>query len=133
MITVSFKEPEPTVLIPHNTECTAAVTEVDLGLSSKGNDMATLSIKLSDEAGQVLRTVREYIVLGQENLEWKLSEVLFSLGMASKTGDQVEISEQSLTGKTGRVRVIQDSYTDRNGDEQTTNKIGRWLPPQGTA
>jgi hypothetical protein len=133
MITVSFKEPEPAVLIDHNTECNAEVSDVSLGLSSRGNDMATLGIKLSDEGGNVLRSCKEYMVLGQENLEWKVSEVLYSLGLASKTGDQVEISEQSLIGKKGRVRVIQDTYTDKNGDEQTTNKIGRWLPPETTA
>jgi len=133
MITVSFKEPEPAVLIDHNTECNAEISDVTLGISSAGNDMATLGVKISGDDGRVLRNVKDYLVLKQENLEWKLSEVLFSLGMASKTGDQVEISEQSLTGQKGRVRVVQDTYTDKNGEEVSTNKIGRWLPPQTAA
>ena len=132
MLTVSFKEPEPAVLLDHNYECNASIDTCSFGLSAAGNDMATLGVKLSDEDGRQLRTVREYLTFNSEKTEWKLSEVFHSLSMAKNTGDQVEVSTDSLIGRTGRVRVIQDTYTDKSGDEQLTNKIGRWLAPQNT-
>jgi hypothetical protein len=40
---------------------------------------------------------------------------------------EVEFSAETLTGRTARVRVIQETYIDGGGQEQTTNRIGAWL------
>ena len=52
------------------------------------------------------------------------------VGMASETGEQVEVNAQTLTDAQGRVRIAQETYTDQDGKEQVTNRIGTWLSPE---
>ncbi|MDP6719000.1 MAG: hypothetical protein QGF59_10140 [Pirellulaceae bacterium] len=122
----TFKRPESNELIDHNTELTAKVREAEFTMSSAGNDMIVLHTDLLAEDGRVRRSVREHAVF-TEKAEWKLHQIAESLGFASEDGQEVEFSSESLTGRTARVRVVQETYIDGSGQEQTTNRIGAWL------
>lgn len=126
-----FQVPEPSELIPDGTCCVAHVTEATLGLSSKGNDSFKLKVAAMGEDGKVRRHLYEYITL-TEKAAWKTNQFIQATGMATD-GGQISLSEEGLTGLTGNVRIKIDSYVDKNGEEQTTNKIDRWLSPSQAA
>lgn len=126
------KIPEPAVLIEDGREVLAVVDSVEFGLSKQGNEMATMKVQAVDDDGKVLRTITEHLPF-TEKAEWKLNQVIDSLGLARETGETLEIDEQLLTGQKGRVRIGVDSYTDTSGNLQKVNRIAAWLSSSGAA
>ena len=122
----TFKRQEPAELLENNTECLARVKEAEFTMSAAGNDMIVLIAELLGEDGRVRRTVREHLVF-TEKAEWKLSQFAESTGFADEDGAEVAFTEENLVGRTGKVRVTQETYLDNGGKEQLTNRIGTWL------
>ena len=122
----TFKKPEPTALLDHNTECTARVKAAEFTMSNAGNDMVVVETELVGEDGQVLRTLKDHLAF-TEKAEWKLNQFAASIGLASESGQEVSFSEESLVGKSGRVRVTQETWVDGTGKEVVSNRIGSWL------
>lgn len=122
----TFKRQEPAVLLDNNTEVTARVKEAEFAISNSGNDMIRLNVELLNEEGGVLRSLNEYLVFS-EKAEWKLSQFAESTGFADEDGKEVTFNEENLIGRTGKVRVTQETYLDNGGKEQLTNRIGTWL------
>ena len=128
MALITFEKQEPTVLLPQGHVCTARVDGVEDCVSQSGNEMLKLKVHALSDSGEVQRTIYEYLVFTPK-AEWKISQFLESVGMASETGEQVEVNAQTLTDAQGRVRIAQETYTDQDGKEQVTNRIGTWLSP----
>ena len=124
--TFTFKKQQPSELIENNTELTARVKGAEFTMSAAGNEMITLTTELVNEDGRVLREVREHLVF-TEKAEWKLSQFAESTGFAEEDGKEIAFTEDNLIGRTGRVRVTQETWIDGSGQEQLTNRIGSWL------
>ena len=131
-ITVTFEKQEQQELLEDGRVVDVRVEDAEFAVSRAGNDSIRLKVKAMSDDGKVLRTITDYLTF-TENAMWRVNLALESLGMASTNGQKVEITEESLRGKSGRVRVGVDSYHDRNGEEQQTNRIAAWLPALVTA
>lgn len=122
----TFKKPEPTALLDHNTECIARVKAAEFTMSNAGNDMMVLETELVGDDGQVLRNLKDHLAF-TEKAQWKLDQFAASVGLASEDGQEVSLSEDSLIGQSGRVRITQETWVDGTGKEVVSNRIGSWL------
>jgi hypothetical protein len=132
MALITFEKQEPSVLLPQGHVCAVRVDSVEDCVSQSGNEMLKLKVKALDDKGEVVRSLNEYLVFTPK-AQWKISQFLESVGMASETGQQVEVSAETLTNAEGRVRIAQETYNDQDGKEQVTNRIGTWLSPNADA
>lgn len=103
------------------------VTDVQKDRSKNDDPMIVLTLQIGDPIGSKT-TIKDYIVL-KSTLEWKISQVLRSLGL-KKHGERVPIRAfQKAQGLTGRCKVKTET-SEYNGKTYTNNKIDRYLDPQ---
>lgn len=95
-------------LLPASTYDFEIVEAVD-GVSSKGNDMATIMLRIENADGKEFK-VRDYIV-ATEGMAYKVRNFAESIGMlaAYESGD---MPASAMLGKTGRAKIAIEPEKD---------------------
>ncbi|MDO5785686.1 MAG: hypothetical protein Q4P20_11550 [Eubacteriales bacterium] len=107
------------------------VTKFERG-RSKGSDklppcnMAILTIRVDDQT-----TIIENLIL-HSKMEWKLCQFFTSIGLR-KHGEKMRMNWGKVLGATGRCKIIVEDFTGRDGKERQTNRIDKFLEPEGQA
>ena len=84
---------------------------------------ATLTLKI--DADQGVANVFDDLIL-HKRMEWKLSQFFRSIGQKKK-GERVTMNWNAVIGSRGRVHIVVNKYTDKNGQERENNKVGKYL------
>lgn len=90
---------------------------------------AEVKIKLFDRANpdKGSSTIVENLLLNRK-MEWKLCQFFTAIGMR-KHGEPLRMNWGAITGKTGRCKVIVNSYTTDKGEERENNRIDKFYEP----
>ena len=59
--------------------------------------------------------------------EWRLSQFFLSIGQKKK-GEPLRPNWNEVPGSAGKVELIVNSYTDKNGNPKRNNKVSKYLP-----
>ena len=86
-------------------------------------DKATLTLHIESEAGST--NVFDDLIL-HKRMEWKLSQFFRAIGQKKK-GERVAMNWNRIVGSRGRVHIVVNKYTDKNGQDRENNKVGRYL------
>lgn len=94
--------------------------------------MAVLTLEVGNEIDERTQ-ITDYLVL-QDTLEWKISQFFRSLGL-KKHGESVHTDKtfEKSVGMSGRCRVVQEEYVNKDGEKRKSNKIKRYLEPERKA
>lgn len=84
---------------------------------------ASLVLQVKTEDG-IARIHTDLILY--RSLEWKISSFFRTIGQKQK-GERLIMNWNSVIGSHGRCHVKVQKYTDRNGNERTTNVVDRYL------
>lgn len=105
------------------------VTDYEKTRSKAGNPVIILTLEIGDPIGSKTN-LKEYVTL-IPGLEWKISQVLRSLGL-KKRGEKVPLRVfEKSKGRTGRCEIIVETKKDQSDPTKTytNNKIKRFLDP----
>ena len=113
---LSMEQPEqkpPTLLEPG--DYFFVVKSAEASISSKGNEMITIVLDVSDETRN--NTVYDYLV-GTEKAYWKIRDFCRAVGLAHLLKEGGAITAEDCSGKKGKCKVTIDpgenGYADRN-------------------
>ena len=81
----------------------------------------TLQVKTPDGIARIRTDLILY-----RSLEWKISSFFRSIGQKQK-GERLVMNWNSVVGSRGRAHIKPRTYTDRDGNERTTNDVDRYL------
>lgn len=84
---------------------------------------ATLTLKVTSDKGTT--TIFDDLIL-HKRMEWKLSQFFRSIGQKKK-GERVEMKWNIVEGSKGRAHIVVNTYTGKDGNEHTNNKVARYL------
>ena len=84
---------------------------------------ATVTLKVTSREGTT--NVFDDLIL-HKRMEWKLSQFFRAIGQKKK-GERVTMNWNAVVGSKGRAHIVQNTYTGRDGNEHTNNKVGRYL------
>lgn len=89
--------------------------------------MATLHLVLDGgPLGEANVDERLYL---HSDFEWKLSSFFASIGLKKK-GQRVTMNWNAVPGAAGMVKVVVNTYTNKNGQERTNNRVERFIPAE---
>lgn len=91
-------------------------------------NMAVVYFTIKNPHGEDI-SVREYYIL-HTSMEWKLSELFCGVGQKRK-GEKIKPNWTLLPGSTGRCKLKIEKYKDKEGKDQTANKIDKLYPKEG--
>ena len=94
------------------------VLEAEDAVSSNGNDMIKINIKVFDNGTERTTRIYDYLL---EAMLFKVKHFCDSTGL-TKQYEAGELSSDLLVGQTGKVQLIIDTYK-KDGEEKTTNKV----------
>ena len=120
------KDSEDRALIPEGNY-NARVLFVEKGEfmgSAKLSACPKAIITLMVDTGEYPTPVTVQLLL-RRKLEWKLKEFFRAVGLA-KQGEEYRMNWENLKGAKLRVHVIQNTYTDKFGEERTSNQIDKF-------
>ncbi len=84
---------------------------------------ATVTLKIADAEGNVANVFDDLIL--HKKMEWKLSQFFRSIGMKQK-GEKLVMSWNRVVGSKGRVHIVVNKYTAKDGSERENNKVGKY-------
>ncbi len=84
---------------------------------------ATLTLRVSTDEGTA--SIFDDLIL-HKKMEWKLSAFFRSIGLKKK-GERTEMNWNKVVGSKGRAHFIRNTYTGKDGNEHTNNKVGKYL------
>ena len=118
---------EAFVTLPEGDEVTFTITDVEKGRNKAGDKpQVTLKLSCASVNGHGRTNVKDYITMTRKS-EWKLCEFFTAVGLR-KHGEALKC-RWDIVGMTGRATVTVDSYTGKQGDILTSNKIKHYLEP----
>lgn len=89
--------------------------------------MATLHLVLDGgPLGEANVDERLYL---HSDFEWKLSSFFASIGLKKK-GQRVTMNWNAVPGAVGMAKVVVNTYTNKNGQERTNNRVDRFIPAE---
>ena len=86
---------------------------------------ATLTLAVATDRGTA--HVKTDLILNRA-LEWKLCQFFLSIGL-KKHGAPLVMKWGEVTGRTGKARIRQRSWTGNDGVERMSNDVERYLDP----
>lgn len=86
---------------------------------------ATLTLAVATDRGTA--HVKTDLILNRA-LEWKLCQFFLSIGL-KKHGEPLVMKWGEVTGRTGKARIRQRSWTGNDGAERKSNDVERYLDP----
>lgn len=105
------------------------VTDFERSRSQKTDmPMAIITLEVGNEIDERTQ-ITDYLVL-QDTAEWKISQFFRSLDLKKK-GESVHIDKtfEKSVGMSGRCKVVQEEYINKDGEKRKSNKIKRYLEP----
>lgn len=91
---------------------------------------ANLTIAVTKENGKEAK-VFDTLYLNTK-AEWKLSQFFVAIGQKKK-GEPLTMNWGKVPGSTGKLKLVINEYTDKNGNARQNNKIDRYLEPENKA
>ncbi len=88
-------------------------------------NMASLDLVVEDAEGKE-RHVFDSLYL-HKKAEWKLSQFFLCIGQ-KKTGVPLTPNWNEVPCSQGKVELIINSYTDKNGNPKKNNRVSKYLP-----
>ena len=114
--------------LPDGTEVTFVVSKLEKTHTADGTKkMAKLELACEAINGTGRTMVRENLVLSTK-AAWKLGEFFVAIGQR-RHGEAIKPDWSAVEGATGRGIVGIETWTGREGDQRTSNKIKRFLDP----
>lgn len=102
----------------------ARVASVNTMYTKSGDEMLVLNLNIDGSY------VQDVLVFSERAM-WKIHQFIKSTGMASFSGQSVEVTDHTVMNKRGRVEIEIEKYEDRNGNERKKNRVRRWIAPEG--
>lgn len=90
-------------------------------------NMAELKLRISSPVQGSTTTSERLFMIAK--FEWKLCQFFTAIGQRKK-GEKLHPNWNAVVGSTGRCRVSVNTYTDKNGNEQTNNRVEEFLEPE---
>lgn len=88
-------------------------------------NMASLDLVVEDAEGKK-RHVFDSLYL-HKKAEWKLSQFFLCIGQ-KKTGVPLKPNWNEVPCSQGKVELVINSYTDKNGNPKKNNRVSKYLP-----
>jgi len=88
---------------------------------------ADLTIRVTNPVDGTTGTVFDTLYLNSK-AEWKLSQFFISIGQ-KKHGEPLKMDWSKVEGAKGRLELRVNTYTTRDGEERTNNKVSKYLEP----
>ena len=88
-------------------------------------NMANLTLVVTDNEGKE-RNVFDSLYLNTK-AEWRLSQFFLCIGQKKK-GEPLKPNWNEVPGSKGKVELIVNEYTDKNGNPRKNNKVSKYLP-----
>lgn len=116
----SYKASEPSVapeaVKPGEYAC--EIINAEEGKAQSGNPIITLKLRLENGA-----LLYERLVFTPAAY-WKIDSFRAAIGDTVQPDEEVNIEADELVGRTGRIRVVNETYEGR-----LRNKVAAWLAP----
>lgn len=84
---------------------------------------ASLTLQVKTENGTA--RIKTDLIL-HRSLEWKISSFFRAIGQKQK-GERLVMNWNTVIGSRGRAHIKPRNYTDRDGNDRTTNDVDRYL------
>lgn len=88
---------------------------------------AILTLAIQDGNGRTLTTIKDDIFLC-EATEWRISQFFISVGL-KKHGERTKMRWNECIGTKGRVKIRQDKWEGRDGNEMISNRVDKYCDP----
>lgn len=88
---------------------------------------ANLTIAVTKEDGKEAK-VFDTLYLNTK-AEWRLSQFFVAIGQKKK-GEPLTMNWKKVPGSTGKLKLVINEYTDKNGNARQNNRIDRYLEPE---
>lgn len=103
--------------LPAGTYGFEVVTAEDK-LSSKGNEMIELDLKVFDNNSDKVAKVRDWLVAA---MMFKIKHICDATGL-TKQYEAGQLTSDMLVGRSGKVHLVIDTY-EKDGETRRTNKV----------
>ncbi|RKM55435.1 hypothetical protein D6855_16000 [Butyrivibrio sp. CB08] len=91
---------------------------------------ATLTLKITDAEHGTVNVFDDLIL--HKKMEWKLSQFFRAIGMKKK-GERLVMDWNKVVGSSGRVHIIVNKYTAKDGSQRENNKVSKYYDYDGDA
>ena len=91
---------------------------------------ATITLKITDAEHGTVNVFDDLIL--HKKMEWKLSQFFRAIGMKKK-GERLVMDWNKVVGGTGRVHIIVNKYTAKDGSQRENNKVAKYYDYDGDA
>lgn len=95
--------------------------------SAKISACPQAELTLTIETPEGTANVRERLML-HTKMEWKISAFFRSIGL-KKHGEKLVMPWNKVVGRQGQCRIVQDTFTGRNGEPVPVNRVDRFIDP----